>query len=111
MVSNEVPLQRRVSIGDHLHLILVRYLCWAPQRHLCRLASRPSSDLQIRQRRCRVELVYKSTFDVANRRSMEARGCGAIRLALGAPWFCSFFLVFVGTLVTVEAWAVLRDLL
>ncbi|EJK60036.1 hypothetical protein THAOC_19686 [Thalassiosira oceanica] len=41
---------------------------------------------------------------------MEARGCGAIRLTLGAPWFCSFFLVFVGTLVTVEAWAVLRDL-
>ncbi|EJK54229.1 hypothetical protein THAOC_26169 [Thalassiosira oceanica] len=46
----------------------------APRRNLCRLASRPSSDLHIRRRRCRGELVYKSTFDVANRRSMEARG-------------------------------------
>ena len=26
--------------------------------------------------------------------SMEARGCGIIRVALGAPWFCSFFLDF-----------------
>ncbi|EJK64605.1 hypothetical protein THAOC_14646, partial [Thalassiosira oceanica] len=33
----------------------------------------------------RDDLVYKFTFDVANRRSTEARGCGAIRLALGAP--------------------------
>ncbi|EJK77466.1 hypothetical protein THAOC_00702 [Thalassiosira oceanica] len=55
------------------------------QQHLCRLASRASSDLQIRRRRCRGELVYKSTFDVANRRSMEARGRGAICVALGAP--------------------------
>ncbi|EJK52489.1 hypothetical protein THAOC_28224 [Thalassiosira oceanica] len=46
----------------------------APWRHPCRLASRSSLDLQIRRHRCRVELVYKSTFDVANRRSMEARG-------------------------------------
>ncbi|EJK45572.1 hypothetical protein THAOC_35808 [Thalassiosira oceanica] len=66
----------------------------APRRHLCRLASRPSSDLQIRQRRCRGELVYKSTFDVANRRLTEARGCGETRLALGTPWFSSFSLVF-----------------
>ncbi|EJK67081.1 hypothetical protein THAOC_11931 [Thalassiosira oceanica] len=69
-----------------------------------------SSDLQIRRRRCRGEHVYKFTFNVANRHMTEARGCGAIRLALGAPWFCSFFLDFVGTLVTVEVWAVLRDL-
>ena len=78
----------------------------ASRRHLCRLASRPSSDLQIRRRRCRGELVYKSTFNVANRRSTEARRCGEIRLALGAPGFVRFFLFFVCTLVTVEAWAV-----
>ncbi|EJK65857.1 hypothetical protein THAOC_13239 [Thalassiosira oceanica] len=66
----------------------------APRRHLCRLASHASSDLQIRRRRCRGEHVYKSTFDVANRRLTEARGCGATRLALGTPWFCSFFLGF-----------------
>ena len=48
----------------------------------------------MRRRRCRDGRVYKSTFDCANRRSMEARGCGVIRVALGAPWFCSFFLGF-----------------
>ncbi|EJK53905.1 hypothetical protein THAOC_26567, partial [Thalassiosira oceanica] len=32
----------------------------------------------------RDEFVYKSTFDVSNRRSTEARGCGAICVALGA---------------------------
>ncbi|EJK73014.1 hypothetical protein THAOC_05390 [Thalassiosira oceanica] len=57
----------------------------APRRHLCRLASRPSSDLQIRRRRCRGELVYKSSFDVANRCSMEARGRGAIRSLNATP--------------------------
>ena len=41
---------------------------------------------------------------------MEARGCGVIRVALGAPWFCSFFLDFRRYLVTVEAWAKMRDL-
>ncbi|EJK51763.1 hypothetical protein THAOC_29038 [Thalassiosira oceanica] len=71
----------RVSIGDHLQSppppsspISVLGYSAAPRRHLCRLASRPSSDLQIRRRRCWGELVYKSTFDVANRRSMETRG-------------------------------------
>ncbi|EJK63466.1 hypothetical protein THAOC_15869, partial [Thalassiosira oceanica] len=49
----------------------------------------------IRRRRCRGELVYKSTFNVANRRSTETHGYGAIRVALlGAPWFCSVFLGF-----------------
>ena len=64
----------------------------------------------MRQRRCRDGRVYKSSFDGANRRSMEARGCGVIRVALGAPWFCSIFLDFRKYLVTVEAWASLRDL-
>jgi len=40
--------QRHVSIGDHLHLLLARSLCWAPRQHLCRLASCSSSGLQIR---------------------------------------------------------------
>ncbi|EJK60821.1 hypothetical protein THAOC_18764 [Thalassiosira oceanica] len=37
------------------------------------LDSRPSSDLQIKRRCCRDDFVYKSTFDVANRRTMETR--------------------------------------
>ncbi|EJK75210.1 hypothetical protein THAOC_03074 [Thalassiosira oceanica] len=48
--------------------------------------------------------------DVANRRLTEARGCGATHLTLGTPWFSSFFLFFVCTLVTVEAWARMCDL-
>ena len=48
----------------------------------------------MRRRRCRDGRVYKSSFQCDNRRSTEARGCGVIRVALGAPWFCSFFLGF-----------------
>ncbi|EJK66103.1 hypothetical protein THAOC_12992 [Thalassiosira oceanica] len=47
------------------------------------MASRSSLDLQIRQRRCRDELVYKSTSDDANRGSMKAGGCGAIPVGGG----------------------------
>ncbi|EJK64412.1 hypothetical protein THAOC_14850 [Thalassiosira oceanica] len=37
-------------------------------------------------------LVYKSTFDVVNRRLLEALGCGAIRVALGAKGLTSLTL-------------------
>ncbi|EJK47929.1 hypothetical protein THAOC_33312, partial [Thalassiosira oceanica] len=46
----------------------------APLCPYCRLAFRSSSDLQIRRCGCRDELIYKSTFDVANHRLMEAHG-------------------------------------
>ena len=67
-------LQRRSPVGDHLHIPLASSLHQAPRRHLCRLASRSSSDLNIRRRHCRDGRVYTSTFDVANRRPMEGRG-------------------------------------
>ena len=93
-------LQRCLSVGDHLHLLLASSLHWALRRHLCRLASRSSSDLQIRQRNCRDGCVHASTFDVANRHSMEASGWGAICVtigyAMGAPWFWLFFCDFFG---------------
>ena len=83
-----------MSIEDHLHLLPARSLDRALLRHLCRLASQSSSDLQMRQRNCRDGRDYNSSFDGSNRRSMVARGCGVIRVALGLPWFCSFFLGF-----------------
>ena len=119
MVSNLVPAAPRVNRGPSLHLLLAQSLCWAPRRHLggtsvgwppVRVRIHSSDDAVARRRD---DLVYKFTFDVANRRLTEACGCGETLLALGTPWFSSFFLVFrmYDTLVTVEAWAVLRDVL
>ena len=42
---------------------------------------------------------FKSTFDGANRRSMGARGCGVIHVAVEAPGFVRFFSVLVGMIV------------
>ena len=81
--TNSLPLC--LSTGDHLHLLLISHLYWTPQCwHLCWLASRSSLDFQIRQRRCRGDLVHKhkSTFDVTNCHLTEARGCGTICVAV-----------------------------
>ena len=59
-------LQRCLPVRDHLHLLPARSLYQAPQQRLCSLASRSSSDLQIRLHHCRDGCVHTSTFDVAN---------------------------------------------
>ncbi|EJK71384.1 hypothetical protein THAOC_07185 [Thalassiosira oceanica] len=78
VVPNEVLAAPRVHRGPSTPpsgpiCICVGLLLAAPRRHLCRLASRASSDLQIRRRSCRDDFVYKFTFDVANRRLTESR--------------------------------------
>ncbi|EJK46881.1 hypothetical protein THAOC_34428 [Thalassiosira oceanica] len=40
------------------------YLCWASRRHLCRLSSRLTSDLQIKRRSRRDDFVYKQQVEV-----------------------------------------------
>ena len=63
-----------MSVGDHLHLLLVSYLNQAPHRRLCSLVgiltgfgfADHMNDVAARG--------WRTTFDVANCRSMEARG-------------------------------------
>ena len=99
-------LQRRLSVGDHLHLPLASSLHWAPWRHFYRLASQSSSDLHIGRRNCcRYGRVHTSTFDVANRRSMEGCGeWGAICVAIWALWLCSVSLV--STFILYSTWRI-----
>ena len=100
-------LQRRVSIWDHLHLLLARSLCWALSRHL---GGTSVGWPPVRLRICRSDdaaagvtttISLLSMLPTAVRRRLVV--VEQFTSPLGRHGFARFFLVFVGTLVTVEA--------